>query len=251
MTMGEFDVASTGTKNPNWPGGVKARAASLNAAGGINGRKVKVLECNLNLDPNEATKCARSAVSNKVAAVVFGQIVEEQQVFPVLEAAGIPVIGAFPNGPLALGSKVSFPISAGVPGMFSGMAVMANLQGLNKQAFAFADIGPVAQGARDAWEGGVKASGGTVTNVVPVPPDATDLGPIVAALTKDDPQAITPFLLGAGQGQILQALRKSGTKASLVSATAFLTPQLIKALGKDAEGILVLGHGSVRQGSRA
>jgi len=68
-------IAADGTTQYNAPelwAAAKAFAAEQNAQGGIKGHPIQVLACNDKNQPNEATKCARQAISEKVAAMVGG-----------------------------------------------------------------------------------------------------------------------------------------------------------------------------------
>ncbi len=94
MTIGEFQVASVGSANPELAGAVKARAKAINANGGIKDasgatHQVKVIACNTNLDPNRATQCAQDAADRGVVAVVGDNSVNGGEILPVLENAGI------------------------------------------------------------------------------------------------------------------------------------------------------------------
>ena len=117
-TMGEFDVPSAGTSNPEWPGAVQARAKAINKAGGLKDasgktHQLQVIVCNSALDPNKATQCANDAVAQKVVAVIGINSSEAPQMMPILAAAGIPVIAPVVVDPSETTSKNSFPITAG------------------------------------------------------------------------------------------------------------------------------------------
>ncbi len=62
--------SSSGSNAPEGDVAIRAAIKAVDDAGGINGRKVTVVSCNDQADPNQAATCARQAVSDKVAAVV-------------------------------------------------------------------------------------------------------------------------------------------------------------------------------------
>lgn len=63
------------------------RAAAINEAGGIKGRKIELTVCNDKFDPNTAADCARQAAPKRVVTVIAGYQPLVPQVIPVVEAA--------------------------------------------------------------------------------------------------------------------------------------------------------------------
>jgi len=109
---------------------VAAQAAvnAANAAGGINGHVIKLDVCNDQGNPNVAASCARTAVSNKDVALVGGLSEYYPQIFPIITAAGIPVIGAWPQDNV-LTSPLSFPVDPGSVADYSVAALAMVKQG--------------------------------------------------------------------------------------------------------------------------
>lgn len=236
-TMGEFDTGSTGgTKNPEWPGAVHARVKAINEAGGINGRPVEVVECNTALDPNKATACAREAVEKGVVAEIGVNTSEGPQVVPILEKAGIPIIGPVAVDLPMLTSKVSFPITSGVPGLFYGMPALLASQNATKTSLIYPNL-PGAAVVTDLYKASVQAHGMTSTGEVAVPLTATNLTPSVASATKDGTDGIAGFLVGQAQGTLLTTIKQQGFEGPVATTSAFLTPQLLDSLGAQLDGV--------------
>jgi branched-chain amino acid transport system substrate-binding protein len=244
-TMGEFNVPSAGTSDPEWPGAVEARAKEINQTGGLKDasgktHKLVVIVCNSALDPNTAAACARNAVDQKEVAVIGINSSEAPQIMPILQQAGIPVIAPVPVDPSETMDTNSFPITSGVPGAFVAMPQLLASKGAKQVSLIYPNIAGsatatlfVAQGVTKA---GVKYGGS-----VPVAPDATDLTPAIAAATQNGTDGVIAFLLGAAQGTLLQQAKQQGVKAKLVTASPFLTPQLLNSLGSVTNGLLVVG----------
>ena len=83
MVTGTFE--SQAFNFPESVDGAQAAAKAVNDAGGIRGHKLEIVVCNDQFDPNVAKKCARDAVTQKVAAVTVGLSLLEQNVVPILE----------------------------------------------------------------------------------------------------------------------------------------------------------------------
>ena len=199
-----------------------------------------MIVCNSALDPNKAEQCARDAVAAKVAAVIGINSSEQPAMVPILEGAGIPIIAPVPVDPSVLSSKVSFPITAGVPGAFIAMPELLASKGAKQISLVYPDI-PGAAAAKLFVSAGTALAGAKEGQSVPVAPDAADLSPAIAAATKDNTDGIIAFLLGDSQGKLLQTAKQQGVTAKLVTASAFLSPGLLKSLGSVTNGLYVVG----------
>ena len=119
------------TNKPGMPAFAQAYARSINAAGGINGRKLNVLTCNDHNDSVDAAKCARRAAKENAVAVVGSYSQYADSFFPSLEGAGIPYIGGYGITNAEFTSPLSYPVNGGQPALLAGLGS------------ALADCGPV------------------------------------------------------------------------------------------------------------
>ena len=244
MTIGEFEVAAAGSANPEVSGGVEARAQAINKAGGLKDasgatHKLKVKVCNTNNDPNQATQCARDAVDLGVAAVVGNFTALGGSVYPTLEAAGIPSIGPTASDPTSLTSPVSFPLQSGIPGIFYDMPRILAQAGSTKISLVYPDLAAAAQ-LVPIVDLAATAAGVEVVNKISVPLDAADLAPQVEAATANGADGIMAVVIGDQTGRLIQGLDQTGYDGALTTASAFLTPALIKQLGKQLDGTFVV-----------
>lgn len=217
------------------PKGAQAAADAVNAKGGVNGRKIEVLSCDTASDPNKATECARKALSEKVVAVVgsFDPIGVTGSL-PVLESAGIPSIAPLAIFAAEFSNPVSFPVTGGAPAGQFGMVQVA----ADAQCKEVALLGDKAadQGQVERMVDAVKAQGmeGFYVNL---PLNTADVTPMIAQVNEKNPDCVA-YANGAMGVRIFGGLRKAGSDAQFISATGSLLPPYLKALGKDAEGIL-------------
>ncbi|MHB8572779.1 MAG: ABC transporter substrate-binding protein [Candidatus Dormibacteria bacterium] len=90
---------------------VKAYFAKVNAAGGINGRQLQMIDCDSQYDPNATATCVKHMIDNNVLAVVgWTAPRSENEAATQLEQAGIPIIGGL-GTPNEFNSPISFPVS--------------------------------------------------------------------------------------------------------------------------------------------
>lgn len=88
--------------------------------GGIDGHELRVLTCNEQDTPAGASKCARRAVDEDVAAVVGSYSRHGRAFLAPLEAAGIPYIGGYGASADELTSYLSYPVNGGQPALVAG-----------------------------------------------------------------------------------------------------------------------------------
>ena len=94
---------------PEMVTGVQAAVNQVNAQGGVDGRKLKLISCSDQGNPNDAAACAREAVSDHVSAVVGGLSIYDPYFLPALQKAHIPEIGQADINAIDHTSPVSFP----------------------------------------------------------------------------------------------------------------------------------------------
>ncbi len=101
--------------------GAQAAANEINAAGGIGGRKVEVINCNSMYSAPVAVACAHKAVAAHATAMIGCEPVWGTTGLPILEAAGIPSFNCI-NTKIDYTAPTSFGLQAGGFGELSGFA---------------------------------------------------------------------------------------------------------------------------------
>ncbi|MBC2904626.1 ABC transporter substrate-binding protein [Streptomyces cupreus] len=119
MTWAPQDTSAT--NKPGMPALALAYARWINSQGGINGRKLRVLNCNDHNDSVAAAKCAERAVDENVVAVVGSYSQYGDSFFPTLESAGIPYIGGYGVTASEFTSPLSYPVNGGQPSLLAGL----------------------------------------------------------------------------------------------------------------------------------
>jgi ABC-type branched-subunit amino acid transport system substrate-binding protein len=243
-TIGEFEVATAGSSNPEISGAVEARAKAINKAGGLKDatgatHHLKVVVCNTNLDPNRAEECARNAVDDDAAAVVGAFTVLGPQIYPILAAANIPVIGSTGSEPTPFTSPISFTSNAGLPGLFFNMPSYLAKKGATKLSLVRPDLAGAAA-LTPIIKSAAESAGAPVVNEVPVPLDATDLAPNVSAALANDADGIILAVIGDQTGLFVQELQGQGYKGKIVTAGPFLTPAILSEVGDYLNGRTVV-----------
>ncbi|WP_369235283.1 ABC transporter substrate-binding protein [Streptomyces sp. R21] len=122
VTVMTWAPEKTGATNkPGMPALAEAYERWVNAHGGINGHKLKVLTCNDHNDTVGAAKCARRAADENVVAVVGSYSQHGTYFLSPLESAGIPYIGGYGVTDDEFESPVSYPVNGGEPALLAGL----------------------------------------------------------------------------------------------------------------------------------
>ena len=90
---------------------VRAYFSKINAQGGVNGRKLYLIDCDSKYDPVSTKQCATSMIRQKVLAIVGWTAPKaEDDVVTSLTGAGIPIIGGL-GTPHEYTNSLAFPVS--------------------------------------------------------------------------------------------------------------------------------------------
>src|SRR5712692_5776908 len=227
--------------------GVKAAVKKINAAGGVGGRPIEVVYCDAT-SLNKSQACARQAAADPTIVASVGNIDPFGGFNAIAEAAGLPVLGT----PAVAGDFSSPIFFAPAVGAFSvaGEAAIANDNLKAKHiVLAYLDV-PAGAALPTLVNLSVLSPRGTkLSQSVPIPPDAVDMAPIVAAIPSD-----TDALLTAADPNTLAKLmvqvRKAGLTFPIVTLMSTQSAsELKKTVGSAATNVYgvspwnVLGSG--------
>jgi ABC-type branched-subunit amino acid transport system substrate-binding protein len=224
--------------NPDAHAAVNAAARAINAKGGVNGRPLQVVYCNGMYDPNQSAVCARQFVSSNVVAITGMYDTNSGANFlPVLEAAGIPIIGITANTHADYTSPIVYPLDAGTSGVFLLDAAALIKAGSTKIAVTHG----TSQGSVDvanAAEDGIKKGGAEAVDL-PVASAQTDMLPICSQLQSDHVDGVVMNLPQNSTLALLTACHQLGiTDIRWAGYPAAFTADAIKQLGPLADGVI-------------
>jgi len=208
----------------------EAVAAAKVALQGIDGLQIE--SCDTKGDMNATSACERQAVSDGVVAVVHtlgGMSVDHS----ILTQAKIPIIGSVqetqPN---------AFAVSSGL-GAFAAIGVgMANA-GCKTIATIYREVG--SDFLPNVIKSGAEQSGAKEVARASIPTDAPDVSAPVAKVLDANPDCIALAVAPATVVQVMTAIGQSGKKPTIAGPAAIFPPDVLKALGPLAEGILIPG----------
>ncbi|WP_443076455.1 ABC transporter substrate-binding protein [Streptomyces sp. TRM 70361] len=118
MTWAPQDTQATNM--PGMPGMAEAYARWVDATGGINGRKLRVLTCNDENTAEGVGRCADRARAENAVAVVGSYSQHGSTFMTALESAGIPYIGGYGLTDEEFTSPFSYPVNGGQATLIAG-----------------------------------------------------------------------------------------------------------------------------------
>jgi ABC-type branched-subunit amino acid transport system substrate-binding protein len=223
--------------------GLEAGIASINAAGGIQGRPLELDACD-HLGSDEATTCATSTVENEaIVATLSNSTNSGSAIDPILEEAQLAGVGSFMYTSADFNSPMIFPVNGGSVSTLSAMVpICFNELGGQTASLAYIDIPAGAQtaGLLDGFV--LKPYGKTLTSSVPIPPTAADLSAQAAKIVADAPDCLLMAVTTEQVVQLTTALQQQGFAGHImVTATTHTPETLFAALGEKAAGMIVAG----------
>lgn len=174
---------------------LNARIGLVNAQGGIKGRHVEVIPCDSQNDVNVAAQCARRATTENVVAFVGNQDYNGASIWPVIEQAGIPVIGLRQVNELDNVNRYAFPIDASGPLTYAASsAYLAKNEGCASVGWMGVDYGAASQAAIAQSKDAAVKQGARWGSTQLFSANAADLAPQAALALKEG----DCFILAAG-----------------------------------------------------
>lgn len=230
--------AATGIRSS---AGVRAAVEEINAAGGINGRKISLTALDSAWDPQQAIQAARKLIGEKkVVAIVAAQgTASIAATFPyVLDQSKVPIV--FPYGGLAtwytppkaglFGAQTIYEDQGEVLGQWAAERGAKNVVIVhNDPTFTIPITDMVVAGAR-AKNPDVQFS------KVSVKLNTTDYSPIVAQVKRKSPDAVVLIVTPPEAAAYLKQAKLQGITAPAYGFSPIADETVLQLAGEAAEG---------------
>lgn len=223
--------------------GVRAAVDAINAGGGIDGHKIKFTFCQDGApplgDPNTSANCARQAAQNGDAAIVGAFTIYDTNMFPILQAAHIPMIVGPSGDPNDATNSDAFPVTeSGFPILVGQAEVLAQQAHCKKESVITLGGIPSTTGIVDSVFAGAKESGVAVGAPSLVTPTTVDFSPSIAKLAGEGVDCVVDGFPTTAQTQpILQAIKSAGTHMKVSVNVDVLTNSAIQSIGPLLNGV--------------
>jgi branched-chain amino acid transport system substrate-binding protein len=208
--------------------------------GGIGGRPIELVTCEMKADPAVTADCAQQMIEQDVVAVTVAAATNTEALWEPLHAAGIPLVVLSGTGGELLEDDASTFVMVNPAATFFGLPIaLAEVEGADKVAFVIIDV-PQARDVLEADDGATMGRAGLDYDVVAIPLGTPDLTSQMQQVA--DSGAGVVHILGNDAFCIaaIQGLRAVGYDGAISGVSYCFTDATRTALGDDLEGISVL-----------
>jgi branched-chain amino acid transport system substrate-binding protein len=217
---------------------VRSYFNQVNAAGGVKGRKLRLLDCDSAFDPSRAHQCAQRLLSQKILSIVgWTSPSGEEPETKFLTQQGVPVIGGL-SVPAEFGSPLAFPTMASLAVHGTAMGRHAKDIGIQKPGIIVLNL-PFVAPVKDNLLKALHESGIQETSVEEVDATKADYTDLVIKLQAAGAKSVLGALDPFTYARMYQAMQR---QTSYVPTVGF---GLDKKSANDAYGSAVEGAESL------
>ncbi|MDY0809826.1 ABC transporter substrate-binding protein [Kitasatospora purpeofusca] len=230
--------APSGTGSADRPGMTalaEAIGKDLNVKGGLGGRRLNVITCNEHNTADGARACAQQAVDAKAVAVLGSYSQFGDDFMPVLERAGIPLIGGYGLSQPEFSSPLSYPVGGGMPALIGGSGRQLVEAGCKAVSLIRPDT-PAGDNLLGYLGNALKPAGIKLLDVK-APEKSNDYSPVVkkAIGTDQAGNCVTSALGAEPTGNLLDAFRRTGAKNTrIASVIGSVQQSVVDSTGGDS-----------------
>jgi ABC-type branched-subunit amino acid transport system substrate-binding protein len=214
--------------------GGEVAASAVNAAGGVQGRPLKFVACDMKLTPAGSEECGRAAIDDGAVAMVMSQDAFGGAI-TLTSAKGIPSFGNCVCTAEDAVNELSYPTIQG-PVSQAAQGIIAGALGAKTVSAALFD-GAAGDtiGANVAM--GLALYGLKLDIPVKIPQNAGDLSPYIAQLAEAD--AVVVITNPNTSINVIRSLAEMGYDGQVISSASLVTPDDLGRLGDAAEGLYI------------
>ncbi|WP_405005824.1 ABC transporter substrate-binding protein [Kitasatospora purpeofusca] len=230
--------APSGTGSADRPGMTalaEAIGKDLNVKGGLGGRRLNVITCNEHNTSDGARACAQQAVDAKAVAVLGSYSQFGDDFMPVLERAGIPLVGGYGLSQPEFSSPLSYPVGGGMPALIGGSGRQLVEAGCKAVSLIRPDT-PAGDNLLGYLGNALKPAGIKLLDVK-APEKSNDYSPVVRKAIGTDQvgNCVTSALGAEPTGNLLDAFRRTGAKnTKIASVIGSVQQSVVDSTGGDS-----------------
>ncbi|MBE7416624.1 MAG: ABC transporter substrate-binding protein [Ideonella sp.] len=214
----------------------------VNAAGGVHGRKIRVVALDDAYDPARAAENTRKLIDEaKVLALFqYAGTPPSMAALPLVEDRRVPFVAPF-TGSDALRQKFSrylFNIKASYGNELDAMVRHLATIGIQRIAAAYLN-NQFGTGGLAGVEKSVVRRKVSLVARAPLEVDSSKMAAAVATIAKESPQAVIVISAGKPSIDFVEAYQRAGHVTTFYMLSVTSNVQLAKTLGEKARGIVI------------
>jgi branched-chain amino acid transport system substrate-binding protein len=212
--------------------------------GGAAGRPLELSTCVTDGSPEQSSACANELLEEDPVAFVGETELGAAGSVPIIEQAGVPLVGAAGVTPELVVSEFAFAFGLDAVADFAGWTkYLVTDGGATTINLINLDI-PAAPVFESVIRSVAEANGAELENVVSIPLNASDASSQMAAATDGDPDVIMAITSAQLCVPVAQAHESIAPQSQLFLPGICASPDTTAAAGSSMEGVLV-GMGSL------
>jgi branched-chain amino acid transport system substrate-binding protein len=211
----------------------------VNAAGGINGRKIKLLVEDNQSTEDGAAKAVNKLISTENVDLILGasRTGPSLAMRPIVEQAKIPMVSLAANQKIVDGSKWVFKTAQNDRVVLEKLVDDMSAKGYHKVALA-RDASGFGEGIAEMLDELGKAAGIEVTTVEKFAPDATDFTAQMVKIRDAKPDAVLIWGIPPAAAIAQKAYRQLGLTAPVYQSHGIGNQVFLDTAGDSANGLL-------------
>ena len=222
--------------------GAKAYFDTVNAKGGVNGRKIRFVVLDDAYNADKAVENARQLIQRENAVALLGMMgtPANTALLPVVSEAGIPSVGPYTGGQVVRKpmNRMVFNIRASYATEAEKIVEHLAARGVTKLGVVYQDNAFGKEGLAGAQLASEKYKLG-LTAVSSLANDSSDLERVVGVMQKADLQSILLLTAGKPSSDFIKAYNKKARGMHYFALSVLASQTAVQALGKDGTGVVV------------
>jgi branched-chain amino acid transport system substrate-binding protein len=221
--------------------GAELAVKSINAGGGINGKKIKLINYDDRCESKEALIVANKLIeSDKVVAIVSGSYSgPNRAVAPIFNQNKIPYIsciGTHPEIPIGRPYVVQVAVMSEIEGRVGAKVAVDKLKA--KTASLLVMDNDFGMAVTDGFRKLAPKFGIKILNEYKYPLGEKDFRALLGNVKRDNPDVLWASGYYEEAAQISKQAKELGVKAQIIGQEGFDSPKLIELGGDATEGVL-------------
>lgn len=226
----------------SWHNGIRIQFEEINAAGGINGRPIELIQQDDKADPREGTLVAQKFCDDQdiVAAIAHFNSGVTLPSLDIYSGCGMPQVTISSNPKVTnLGFHHIFRVSA-TDDVYGALPATVGVKQLGlKSVIVVHDKQAFGQGIAEIFGKAFADAGGQLITTLSVDPRDVDFSPLVARLKKEKPDAVYFGGVMPQLALLVKQMREQGVPAKYFVPDGGFTPDFISQGGPATEGAYI------------
>ncbi|PWK33147.1 ABC transporter substrate-binding protein [Cupriavidus plantarum] len=222
--------------------GAHVYLSTVNAAGGIHGRKIELVTYDDGFDAKRTPDNVRKLIQeDKVFALFMVRgTPQNESILPIISAEKVPLVAPL-TGAITLHRPVNryvFNVRAKYQDEVARAINHLATSGMTRIAIFYANDGF----GQDVYEGfttALQARGVQPAGAASYARPMGDIGQGVATLNKTNPQAVLVIGSGNEAARVIREMKRAGSQAQFVTLSNNAADSFIKDLGEDGRGLII------------